>query len=376
MLIDRRILRSLDGWLVFAAIGMILYGLLAVYSATQNLSAGNSQLFERQIIWTVIGIFLMTVVLSFDYRYFGRLSRVLYLGSVASLVMVAIAGYTSMGAQRWIPLGPIPFQPQPSEFAKVAIIITLAKHLEQKENFDNWRSLISPLVHVGFPMLLILAQPDLGSTIIFAGIALGMFYVAGAKVKHLAVLCGGSALTVVLAAVVSKLQWLPLLKDYQLTRMLVFLNPEAYRYGEGYNVIQSMIAIGSGRFFGKGLFGGSQTQLSFLPARHTDFIFSVVGEELGFIGAAALLALYFIFLWRAINTILDVDNRFGRLLVAGVFSLFLSHLIINVGMSLGVMPVTGKPLPFFSYGGSSTMATFLALGILCNVNMRRRKIHF
>lgn len=376
MLIDRRMLRSLDGWLSFASIGLVLFGLLAVHSATHNIGPGLfSSFFKRQVVWTVIGLGLTTIMLTFDYRYFARFSRVLYLGSLTVLALVAIGGHTSMGAQRWLSFGPLP-PIQPSEFVKVALIITLAKHLEQKDNLDHWQGLISPLVHMGIPVFLILLQPDLGSTIIFAGITLGMLFVAGAKPTHLLGLVGGSIGLGTIAALVSRAGWLPLLKDYQLKRLLVFLDPYAYRHSDGWNIIQSMIAIGSGRFFGKGLFAGSQTQLNFLPSRHTDFIFSVVGEELGFLGAIALLGLYFLFLWRSIKTIAEVDNRFGRLLVAGVFSMFLSHLLINVGMSLGVMPVTGKPLPFISYGGSSTLANYMALGILLNVNIRRRKIHF
>lgn len=376
MLIDRRMLRSLDGWLIFASIGLILFGLVAVHSATYNLGAGLfSSYFKRQVMWTVVGLAITTSMLTFDYRYFGRFSRVLYLGSLAALALVAIGGHTSMGAQRWLSLGPLP-RVQPSEFVKVALIIALAKHLDQKDELDRWQDLISPLVHMGIPVFLILLQPDLGSTIIFAGITLGMLFVAGIKPAHLLGMVGGGVGLGTLAALASRAGWLPLLKEYQIKRLLVFLNPYAYQHDEGWNIIQSMIAIGSGRFFGKGLFAGSQTQLNFLPSRHTDFIFSVVGEELGFIGAIILLGLYFLFLWRSIQTIAEVDNRFGRLLVAGVFSMFLSHLLINVGMSLGVMPVTGKPLPFISYGGSSALANYMALGILLNVNIRRRKIHF
>ncbi len=371
---DRRMLRSLDVWLLLSAGGLIAFGLLAVFSATKNLGQGHY--FQRQLIWTSAGICVAAILLTFDYRYFGRFSKVLYLGSLAGLLLVAVTGHASMGAQRWLTFGPLPVQLQPSEFAKVALIITLAKHLDQKEDLSRWQDLLSPLVHMGIPVLLILLQPDLGSTIIFAGITLGMLFIAGIRLSHLWELVGGGTLLSGLAILAARFGWFPLLKAYQLKRLLVFLNPYAYRHDEGWNVIQSMIAIGSGRFFGKGLFSGSQTQLAFLPSRHNDFIFSVVGEELGFIGAVTLLGLYFLFLWRAVQTISDVDNRFGRLLVAGVFSLFLSHLLVNVGMSLGVMPVTGKPLPFISYGGSSTIANFLALGMLLNVNMRRRKIHF
>jgi rod shape determining protein RodA len=377
VLLERRMLRSLDPLLLFAAIGLVTFGILAVFSASSSLGGaqGSTYYLKRQLIWTVMGWGVTIGLLGFDYRYFGRFSRLLYLGSLGMLLLVMVAGRLSMGAQRWLAIGSIPLG-QPSELAKVILIITLAKHLDQKESLNSWEDLLSPLVHAGIPMLLVVAQPDLGSTIIFAGILVGMLFFAGVPPRHLGILVVGGLGSGVLATVASAHGWLPLLKDYQLKRLLVFLNPYAYRHDAGWNIIQSMIAIGSGRFFGKGLFAGSQTQLSFLPARHTDFIFSVVGEEMGFLGAFTLLALYFVFLWRAIRTVAEVDNRYGRLLVAGVFSMFLSHLVINVGMSLGIMPVTGKPLPFLSYGGSASLANYAALGILFNVNIRRKKIHF
>lgn len=376
VLVERRVLRSLDGLLILATVGIVLFGLLAVYSATANMGAAGASLsyLKRQVVWTVLGVTVVIALLGFDYRYFGRFARMLYIFSIGLLALVMVVGHTQMGAQRWLSIGSVPIQP--SEFAKVILIITLAKHLEHKESLSTWPELISPLVHAGIPMLLVFAQPDLGSAIIFAGILFGMLFVAGASPKRLATLAGGGLAAGILAVFVSARGWIPLLKEYQVKRILVFLNPYAYRQDAGYNIIQSMYAIGSGRFFGKGLFAGSQTQLDFLPARHTDFIFSVVGEELGFLGAFLLLSLYFMFLWRAVRTVAETDNRYGQLLAAGVFSLFLSHLVVNVGMSLGVMPVTGKPLPFLSYGGSASLANYAALGILYNVNMRRKKIHF
>lgn len=376
--VDRRILRSLDGHLVLSVCLLVIFGLIAIYSATHNMpgAAGETTSYvKRQAVWTVLGTLLVGVLITFDYRYFGRFSRVLYLGSLLSLVLVAVMGYTSMGAQRWLDLGPIP-RWQPSEFVKIALIITLAKHLDQKEKLDSFSDLISPLVHMGLPILLILIQPDLGSCMIYTIICLGMLYMAGATPKHILLLSGGIIGAGALATFLSSMGWLPIIKEYQLKRLMVFINPYAYKHGAGWNVIQSIIAIGSGRFFGKGLFSGTQTQLSFLPSRHTDFIFSVVGEEMGFLGAVSLLGIYFWFLYRCLKTMMEVDNRFGRLLVSGVFFLFLAHLLINVGMCLGLMPITGKTLPFLSYGGSSTLANYAALGILFNVNMRRKKIHF
>jgi rod shape determining protein RodA len=369
LLIERRMLRSLDPLLVFAVAGLILFGLVAVFSA------GGSSLyyFKRQIVWTIIGCGIVVACLQFDYRYFGRFTRLLYIAGVGALAFTLFAGYAQMGAQRWLQLGSVPVQP--SEFMKVILVITLAKHLEQ-HTFATWRDMLSPLIHAGIPMLFVLLQPDLGSTIIFGSLWLGMVFVAGAPVKQLAILTGSAAAVGGAALLASLKGWVSLIKPYQIKRILVFLDPYAYRYNEGYNIIQSMYAIGSGRFFGKGFLAGSQTQLNFLPARHTDFIFSVIGEEFGFLGALLLISLYMLFLWRTIRTIAEIDSRFGRLLIAGIFTMFLTQFTINVGMSLGVMPVTGKPLPFISYGGSASLANFAALGIIFNVNMRRRKIHF
>jgi rod shape determining protein RodA len=369
LLVERRMLRSLDPLLVFSVIGLILFGLIAVFSA----SGSSLYYFKRQVVWTIIGFGIIIACLQFDYRYFGRFARLLYIAGTGALAFTLFAGYVQMGAQRWLQVGSIPIQP--SEFMKVILVITLAKHLEQ-HSFDSWRDMLSPLIHAGIPMLFVLLQPDLGSTIIFASLWLGMVFVAGAPIKHLAVLVG-STVTVGGAALLASLRgWIYLIKPYQIKRILVFLDPYAYRFNEGYNIIQSMYAIGSGRFFGKGFLAGSQTQLNFLPARHTDFIFSVIGEEFGFLGALLLISLYLLFLWRTVRTIAEIDSRFGQLLIAGIFTMFLAQLTINVGMSLGIMPVTGKPLPLISYGGSASLANYAALGIIFNVNMRRRKIHF
>ncbi|HEX6971469.1 MAG TPA: FtsW/RodA/SpoVE family cell cycle protein, partial [Limnochordia bacterium] len=207
-------------------------------------------------------------------------------------------------------------------------------------------------------------------------IVFGMLFVAGARARHLVGIAGLGALALVTSAILSRLGLLPLLREYQVKRLLVFLNPYAYKMDAGWNVIQSMIAIGSGRFFGKGLFAGSQTQLNFLPSRHTDFIFSVIGEELGFIGAFGVLALFFVLLWRTVQTIGLAKDKDGALIVTGVLSMLVCHLLINVGMTLGVMPVTGIPLPFISYGGSSFVTNAVGVALVLNVAMRRRKIMF
>ena len=235
---------------------------------------------------------------------------------------------------------------------------------------------MGPLLHVGLPMGLIALQPDLGTALIFLFILFGMLFVAGTPGKHLTVLALTGLGLFLAAAYVSIQGWIPVFKEYQLRRLFIFLNPYSDRTGDGWNVIQSMIAIGSGGFFGKGLFSGSQTQLSFLPARHTDFIFSVIGEELGFLGAVFLLGLYFLFLLRGVRLIGYAKDSFGALIITGVVAMIFGHVLINVGMTLGVMPVTGLPLPFASVGGTSLVSNLLGVAMILNVHMRRQKILF
>lgn len=373
---DRRLLRKLDLPLILIVLLLVGFGCVVVYSATHTFSDGGDPLYylKRQVQWAIFGAIIMIVVISLDYRVYRKWSRVLYAGSVVVLGTVVALAPAVMGAERWIVLGPLRLQP--SEFVKISIILTLAKHLEEKTDLSRPRDLLSPLLHVFLPMVLILLQPDFGTALVFAAIVLGMLFFAGAKPKHLIALTLVGILAVTAAAYLSTQGLVPLLKEYQVKRLTVFLDPYADRMGDGWNVIQSMIAIGSGGFFGKGLFGGSQTQLNFLPARHTDFIFSVVGEEFGFLGAALLLTLFALLLWRLLRATVVAKDRFGSLIAAGVTSMFLFHVLINIGMTLGIMPITGITLPFISQGGSSLLSNLIAIGLILNIVMRRRKIQF
>ena len=373
--IERRLIRNVDWPLALTTLGLVCFGLLAIYSATYALVPGDPFYYvKRQIVGALVGVIGAGMVMAFDYHSWERFTRLAYIFTLLLLALVVLAAPTIMGAGRWIILGPVSFQP--SEFAKIAIIVTLADHLARKQEVDHPFDLVSPLLHVALPMALILVQPDLGTAIVFAGILFGMLYVRGYPVRHLAALAAGGVAAFGLAVFVSSQGWLSILKDYQLRRLLVFLDPYTDRTGAGWNVIQSMIAVGSGGFFGKGLFAGSQTQLDFLPARHTDFIFSVVAEELGFLGAFLLLAGYFFLLWRAVRLMSQAKDEFGALLIVGVVSMLFFHVVINVGMTLGVMPVTGLPLPFASAGGSSLITNMAGVAIILNVHMRRHKILF
>ena len=283
------------------------------------------------------------------------------------LILVMLVGQTALGAQRWIALGPISIQP--SEFSKLIMIIALAAMLEKRGGKINTITDLAPVAaYVGVPFLLVLKQPDLGTSLVFLAIFFGMVFVAGVRLRLLLGIFGAG-----LAAM--PVLW-HFLKDYQKMRIMVFMDPNVDPLGAGYHIIQSKIAIGSGMLFGKGLFGGTQSQLNFLPENHTDFIFSVVGEELGFVGCAILLLLYLVVLWRGIRIAQDASDMFGRLLAVGITSMIAFHVLINVGMTMGIMPVTGIPLPLMSYGASSLTTNIMAIAILLNIQLRRQKLLF
>ncbi len=284
------------------------------------------------------------------------------------LLIVKFAGTSALGAQRWIQIGPITLQP--SEFAKFFMIISLAKLLSKHpEGFKTWKSLIPVVALMFAPTLLIFIQPDLGTSLVFAAITMGMLFICGLEMK----LVKRALLGLML---VMPFIWFFVLHSYQKMRIMVLFNPNVDPFGSGYHVIQSKISIGSGGFIGQGLFAGTQSQLNFLPENHTDFIFSVIGEELGFIGAILILFLYFVLLYRAISISKASGDSFGSLIACGIFSMWLFQVFINVGMTLGIMPVTGIPLPFMSYGGSALVMNLLCVGLLMNIYLRRKKLMF
>lgn len=374
--IERRQLRDLDPVLFLVTLALVICGLVVIYSATRSLPGVPHPHYyvQRQAQWAVLGLLAGIAVLGYDYRALQKWTYVLYIGTVAVLAAVMVLGFSAAGAERWLAFGPVRLQP--SEFAKVSIILTLAAYLDRKQDLSRLSSLIGPLLHVAPPMVLIALQPDIGTALVFAAITLGMLYFAGAQPKHLFLLILAGVGAIVLAGYLTLQGYVPLLKDYQVRRLAVFLDPYADPTGDGWNVIQSMIAIGSGGFFGKGLFGGSQTQLNFVPARHTDFIFSVIGEEFGFLGATFILFLFALLIWRLLRVTVLAKDRYGMLIAGGITSMFFFHILVNVGMTLGVMPITGITLPFLSQGGSSLMANLICIGIASNIVMRRRKIHF
>ncbi len=371
-MIDHRLTRNADWPLLAAVLVLVGVGVLSVYSATRGwlLDSGLDQHYylTRQIMWVAFGLIGLAVALYFDYHLLEEISLVFYVVAVGLLLLVLVVGKTVSSAQSWLAIGPLESL-QPSELAKLAVIIRLATMLQREDEPNTWKGLLTPVIYAGIPLGLVLLQPDLGTAMVFAGILLGMLLLAGAPLRFIGAMIG-------LVAAVSPVVYVFFLKDYQKARFLAFINPYNDPLKSGFNVIQAMIAVGSGQFFGKGLFSGTQTQLNFVPEHHTDFIFSVIGEEFGFLGSVFVLGAYFVVMWRGVRIMSKARERFGALLAGGVLSLLVFHLLINVGMNLGIMPVTGIPLPFLSYGGSSLITTLTAVGLLLNVGMRRQKILF
>jgi len=368
-MMDRRFFRNIDFWMIFATISLVGIGILIIGSATHINSPSDDRYWfvQRQGMFAVMNFIVILVMLKFDYRVLGPLGNVLYGINLLMLIAVMFVGHSALGAQRWIQLGPISLQP--SEFAKLIMIISLAHLLDTKEDrMQSVRDLLPVAAFVVVPFLLVLKQPDLGTSLVFLAILLGMVFVAGIDGKLLLKILGAGAACL-------PVFWF-FLKDYQKSRLTVFLDPNVDPLGAGYHIIQSKIAIGSGQLFGKGLFNGTQSQLNFLPENHTDFIFAVVGEELGFVGSVAILLLYMLLLYRGVKTAQNAKDKFGRLLAAGITSMMAFHVLVNVGMTIGIMPVTGIPLPFLSYGVSSLTTNLVSIGILLNIQARQQKLMF
>ncbi len=305
----------------------------------------------------------MFVTLFYDYRHLEKLGYPLYILSILTLVVVIVAGKTVAGSRRWLPLGPLSFQP--AELAKIAVILALATYFNRRPRLEamGLKDLVIPGLLVLVPVALIIKQPDLGSGILLALVAGSMILFVGVRWRTLA----GLALSMALC---SPVVWM-LLKAYQRQRVLTFVNPEKDPLGAGYHILQSMIAVGSGQFWGKGFLRGTQSQLYFLPEQHTDFVFSVFAEEWGFVGSTVLLLLFAgLALW-GLRVARDCKDRFGHFLALGVTALIFWQIFVNLCMVTGVMPVVGIPLPLFSYGGSSLVTTLLGLGFLFNIRMRR-----
>ena len=370
---ERRPIRHVDPVLLLAVGGLVISGLFMVYSATHQsldaIGADPGTYLKRQATFAALGMVVVMLAASFDYRFLKVYAGIIYGASILLLVLVRTPLGTSVkGSQRWFEL--FGFQLGPSELAKVALIIMLAAFLSEIRRSSADLSL--PDVYrataiAAVPGVLVFLQPDLGTSIVLMSILVGILVVAGARPRHLGVL----ALTAIVLTF-GAFQ-LGLVKEYQIARLTSFLDPTNDPQRRDYNRLQAEIAIGSGGLTGLGYMQGTQTNLDFVPEQHTDFIFTVVGEEFGFVGAATMLLLFAVIVWRTFRIALLSKDPFGTYLAAGIGSMFAIQMFVNVGMTLGIMPITGIPLPFVSYGGSSLLTNGVAVGLLLNVHMRRFK---
>jgi rod shape determining protein RodA len=361
--------RHLDPSLLLITLLISAFGALMVFSTTLNdqEAAGLDPNFflKRQIAFAVAGAVVLLVVSSFDYRHLRGFAPIVYGVTIVGLILVLTPlGEVQQGASRWINLGA--FQAQPSELAKLAIIIAAGAYLAERKGEVRLRDVMLTVALVGVPSFLIYLEPDIGTMLVFVALLGGVLLVGGAKIRHFVLLGVMAALTVLVVIQAG------VLKDYQVQRLTAFVDPNPDIRSEGYNLTQSKIAIGSGGMRGKGLHQeNTQTSLDFIPEQHTDFIFTAVGEQLGFIGSATLLGLFAFLIWRAIRIATMSRDLFGTLIAGGIAALWSFQLFINIGMTMGIMPITGIPLPFVSYGGSSLVTNFAAVGLLLNIHMRR-----
>ncbi len=359
-------------WVLLGAAGLILtMGTLLVWSATSTnevLTQGDSTAYlHKHLVNIVIGLVLATAVMATDHRWVRIVTPLVYVASIIGLLLVLVMGTTINGSRSWLMIGGLSIQP--AEFAKLAVVIGMAMIIAERT--ENSRRRQVGMVDValmggiaGVPALLIILQPDLGTMLVLTATVFGVLAVAGVPRRWLVSLFAGGTAVAVLAVS------LHLLKAYQINRFMAFTNPGLDPRGAGYNTTQARIAIGNGGLFGRGLFDGSQTRSRFVPEQHTDFIFTVAGEELGLIGAGVLILLFAVLLWRALHISFNADDMFGRVAAAGIACWFAFQTFQNIGMCLGIMPVTGVPLPLVSYGGSSMFASMMALGLLQNIAMR------
>ena len=353
--------RDFDWVLLLFVLFICALGVMEIYSATYATKFAGAHV--KQIYWVIGGVVVMFLLSLVNYHVLLGNAHWMYVAAVASLIAVRIFGKKYLGARRWIQIGGNHFQP--SEWVKLILILAVAKYFaEDRSNEASGSDIVKVGLLVGLPFLMVLAQPDLGTALTYLPVAIMGFFLGGMKVKH-------AGIILLCMALVMPVAWFKVLKPYQRDRLTSFMDPESDPQKKGYQVLQSLVAVGSGGLTGKGIRKGSQTQGSFLPIPQTDFIFAAFSEERGYLGAIFLLLLYFIVLMRLIHDAQTAPDRAGTFIVMGVVAVLAFHILVNVGMVVGFMPVTGIPLPLMSYGGSSVLFMFLAIGIVMNVRMRR-----
>ncbi len=369
----RTYLRHFDYALLAAVAVLVAYGSLIIYSATHSDPNLPSPFYyvKVQLAAASIGTVLMAVLAFMDFRGLRNYRQHIFFGIIGLILLVFIVGAEAKGSTRWIPLGF--FNLQPSEIAKVGMIVVLAAYLSERGRGElESQTTLTTLGIAAIPALLVFIQPDFGTALVLAAVTMALLFLYGTRWLHFGVIIAAITGSLVMIIEVLPLIGIQILKPYQIDRLLVFLHPEHDPSGSGYHLLQSKIAIGSGMMAGKGLYQGTQTQLNFLPEHHTDFVFSVLGEELGFIGITILMALYVLVIWRGLRIAIISESLFGSLIAGGVVSMLLFQVFVNIGMTIGIMPITGIPLPFVSYGGSSMVANLLAIGLLESVHVRSR----
>ncbi|OAN49025.1 rod shape-determining protein RodA [Chloroflexus islandicus] len=368
--------RDLD-WAIIGSVAVLLViGGMALHSATLNAVAGNGlplrPVFDRQLIYITVGLVVMVMMMLFDYRLLSSLARPLYIGMVLLLAAVLVIGRVSEGARSWIAIGERTFQP--SELSKLVLILALAAYWQRyADRGGSWLAQLGSLLIAAVPMALVFVQPDLGTALVMASIWLVMAWGAGMRPSQLMLLF-------VMAVPLGWVAWHYVLDTYQQVRLSTFYylltNPAAVDFNAAYNVIQSLNAISSGGLTGAGLTRGLFSQGNYVPVQHTDFIFAVVGEELGFIGGLVLIIFLAILLWQTLTVAGKARDQFGRMIALGIFGMLFSHTVINLGMNMSLLPVTGLPLPFVSAGGSFMVMTLAGIGLLQSVQLRHRQIAF
>jgi rod shape determining protein RodA len=357
----RTLVRDVD-WLLLAAVAaVLLLGLLTLYSVSHY--TGSASYCARQLTWVFIGLCFMWAAIVIDYHRFLAFAPVIYVAVLLLLAAVLVMPSRGHGARRWIVFGPV--QVQPSEACKIAVVLVLARYLDTiKIRIRRLPYFIGAILLVLVPVMLIMVEPDLGTAMVFIPVLVVMLYLAGSRTKHMVSTC-------VLGLAAAPVLW-RFLRDYQKMRLIAFIKPEVDPLGWGYQTIQSTIAVGSGKLLGRGWLHGTQSRLNFLPAQHTDFVFSVYSEEWGFIGSMLLLGLLSLVVARGLRIALEARDFAGNILAAGLVTMLACHFIINVAVVLGLMPVTGLPLPFMSYGGSSLVSMMALIGLVLNVRVGSR----
>lgn len=363
----RKLTQRLDWTLLATVLLLVAVGCTMIYSATRAEMGGRKLML--QLVWVALGLAVLASVTIVDYNRLASLA-IPFLGfCVFLLLVVLVSGHFVQGARRWIPLGPLNIQP--SELLKLALIVFLGGYLaHHEEETQDFALVLRALVYMGLPTLLVLAQPDLGTPVLLFLVWMAMLFLSGARVIHL----GGIAFAFLMLFTAA---WgLNIIPRHQKDRLTAFIDPDADPQGQGWQLKQSLIAIGSGHIVGKGLFKGTQSRLRFVPDQETDFVFTVVGEETGFLGSLSLLGLFGVLLYRTLSIAALAKDTAGRLIAGGIATMFLVHIVVNMGMTLGLMPVKGMPLPFVSYGGSNMLTMMAAVGLLQSIYIHRQKITF